>query len=467
MNKKKTLGKRLAAIAGVLTIGLAGLAGPASADDDATAPAPSPVSINPNATGSITVNKHVDDADQTPGVVTGDPLEGVGFKLEKVVCTPAIDLTTAEGWDIAEGIYESNSLPTGCQLVQQGDEQTTNAVGKTVFGELGLGVYLVTETSSGNNLITAKAAPYWVTVPNPENGAWVYDVDTFPKNVLGTVNPTKTVGTPDKPADIELGAIVPFTIEAPVATPSLPYVSFSITDALSAGLEFVSWSDISIGGVALAAADYTVSADNTTVTLTSTGIAKLNAAAAVPDGTTVSAVIKAEVTDLGKLDNKASVSINGTPGDTPEVTTNWARLDINKYEAGKTSEKLAGATFELWNADKTTLLATGTTDSTGKLSFVVWVGNNADTTEVVYLKETVAPQGYVLPADPWTGPITLTSGVDANASITVSDIANKKPSGPELPLTGAAGTLLMTIGGAALVLIGGGVAVVARKRNNA
>ncbi len=46
MNNKKTLGKRLAALAGVLTIGLAGLAGPASADSGRRDGTPSNASAN-------------------------------------------------------------------------------------------------------------------------------------------------------------------------------------------------------------------------------------------------------------------------------------------------------------------------------------------------------------------------------------------------------------------------------------
>ena len=205
---------------------------------------------------------------------------------------------------------------------------------------------------------------------------------------------------------------------------------------------------------------YEISADNTTVTLTDPGLEKLNEATA-NGATTVTAVINAEVTDLGQLENTASATINGTPGETPEVTTNWARLDITKVDE-ETRAELAGATFELWNEAKTVKLAEGTTDVDGKLAFVVWVGNDEDVTEVVHLKETVAPQGYVLPADPWTGPITLTAGVTAEQSISTQTVENYMPEGLVLPLTGANGTTAMTIGG--LLLVGGGAAAIVLSR---
>ena len=122
----------------------------------------------------------------------------------------------------------------------------------------------------------------------------------------------------------------------------------------------------------------------------------------------MTAVITAKVNALGQVANTASASINGSSAETPQVTSNWARLDITKTDV-KNAAPLAGATFELYKADKTTLLATGTTDASGKLSFYAWVGNDTDVTEEVFLKETVAPQGYVLPADPWSSEITLTA----------------------------------------------------------
>lgn len=460
MTIKKTM-QRLAAGTGALALAMAG----AVALGTAASAAPVLGNVDPSATGSIIIHKHVEDDASTDGNPAGDPLEGVTFRVTEVLLDGAsVPLATAEGWAAIEDLDVAD-VPNDDFTLGTSQDVTTDEDGiATATG--GVGLYLVEEIGSGDNLITAPAAPFLVTIPYPTDDGWEYNVDVYPKNVLGEVSPTKTVGTPDEPADVEPGAIVPFTISVPVEKPALPYVSFSITDALSAGLEFESWGAISIGGTALVADDYTVSTDNTTVTLTTSGLAKLNTA--TEDGaTTVTAVINATVTDLGQLDNQASASINGTPGETPVVTTNWAQLDITKVDADAEEELLAGAEFELWNEDKDELLATGTTDESGELSFIVWVGNDDDVTEVVYLKETVAPQGYVLPADPWTGPYTLMAGETAEASVSVAEIGNYKPEGPELPLTGAQGTLIMTIGGLLLVGVGAGAIVVSRRRRNA
>lgn len=456
--------RRLVAGAAALALGAAG------ALTVATTASAAPVAgnIDATATGSIIIHKHVKDAASTPGNPAGDPLEGVRFSVAEVLLEgQSVPLATAEGWTAIEDLAVED-VPGGDFTLGTANDAVTNADGVATVGGLKVGLYLVTETGSGNNLITEPAAPFLVTIPFPqEDGKWLYDVDVYPKNVLGSVSePSKTVGTPTEVAGLTVGAEVPFTISAPVAKLGLDYQSFSISDELSAGLTFDSWGVISIGGTALVAADYTISADNSTVTLTASGLAKLNAAVNAGTGSTVVANINAEVNSLGQLDNTATVTVNGQPADTPEVTTNWAGLEITKVDA--TSEALlAGATFELYTADKTTMLATGTTDDEGKLSFVVWVGNNDVIAKDVVLKETVAPQGYVLPADPWSEKITLTAGTTADKSVAVTQIGNAKFDGPWLPDTGSTGTLAMTAGGLVLAIAGLVGLAAARRRRTA
>lgn len=457
MSTTKSSLRRLVAGAAALTLGVAGalsLGSVASADQSGN--------INPGVTGSIIIHKHVKDEASTDGNPLGAALAGVTFRVTEVLKDGAsIPLATAEGWTAIEDLQPADVPGAGFTLGTS-EEVTTDDSGMATADELKVGLYLIEETGSGSNLIEAPAAPFLVTIPNPSESGWDYEVDVYPKNVLGKFAPSKTVGTPDSPADVQLGATVPFTISVPVAKHALPYTSLSITDALSANLEFVSWSEIKIGDTALVAADYTVSADNKTVSLTPAGLTKLNNATTTASST-VSAVITAKVIGLGQLMNEASASLNGTVGETPEVTTNWAGLEITK-KAEQSAAVLAGATFELYKADKTTLLATGTTGTDGKLSFTVWVGNNEDVEEVVYLKETVAPTGYVLPADPWSQAITLRAG---ETSVTAVTIENKLPEGPNLPLTGAAGTAAMSLGGLLLVGLGVGAVLLTQRRRAA
>lgn len=460
--KTRTNGlRRLAAVAGALALGLTGtLALSATAHADAI-----PGNINPDATGSIIIHKHVEDAGSTDYSPAGAPLEGVVFKVTEVLLNgQSVQLATSEAWEAIDDLTPAGIPGGGFTKGTETTLEATNASGIATASDLDVGLYLVEEVSSGGNLITTPAAPFLVTIPYPDAAGWLYNVDVYPKNLLGEVSPTKTVGTPDTEANVQLGAIVPFTITVPVAKQSLPYESFSISDSLSAGLEFSSWGQIKIGDQVLTpVTDYSISDDNTTVTLTTPGIAKLNTAT-TDAGTSVTAVINAEVKDLGQLDNTATATINGKPGTTPEVTTNWARLDITKVESGSATTMLANAEFELYAADRQTLLATGTTAVDGTLSFNVWVGNDQTVTRDVYLKETVAPQGYVLPADPWTGPITLTAGETAEASVVARTIENHKAKGPNLPLTGGQGTMLFLIAGVAIIGAAGGTLIFRKAR---
>ena len=409
----------------------------------------------------------MEDPESTEGNPAGDPLNGVTFRVTEVLLDSAsVPLATSEGWTAIDGLLPGD-VPGGGFTLGAFQDVVTGTVtpGVATASGLNVGLYLVEEIGSGPNLITQPADPFLVTVPYPGTNGWIYNVDVYPKNILGTPTPTKTVGTPDTVADIEVGAHVPFSISLPVAMSSLPYVSLSISDVLSPGLEFVSWTDVAIGGVTLDAADYDVSADNTTVTLTAAGLAKLNALTAEA-ATTVTATLTAEVTSVGQLKNTATATINGKPGTTPEVRTNWAQLDIMKTsDAEVDPAPLAGATFELYADDQETHLATGTTNGSGELSFVVWVGNDADINETVYLKETVAPPGYVLPSDPWFGPYVLTAGTTVDASTSSTTVTNFMPDGVTLPLTGAQGTTMMTFGGLFIIAAGASLLLIRRRKH--
>lgn len=468
---RRAVGKTLAAL-GVAGLAVAGAAGIAVAD-----PAGEGVAgeIAKDATGTITVHKHVkDEANSDPGDPAGAPLAGVEFTVQEVLYKgDPIDLSTAEGWEAAEGAYTLSPFPSGdYTLVSPGEKIVTGADGTAQTESLTQGLYYVTETGSGENLISSPAAPFLVTIPFPaKDGTWIYNVQAYPKNELGEVTPGKTVNDPE--VEIGIGQAVTFDLSLPVAQSDLPYVSLSITDSLSDCLAFVSWTDVKIGDDVLTADDYTVSEDDSKITLTGDGLGKLNAQTKTA-ATTVTATLTATVQCLGINDNKVSAEINGKPGEGPEVSTNWAKLTVNK--TGVNQAVLAGAKFELYDytgdvggtcsATTTgdTPIASGTTAADGTLSWEVWVGNNGDVTRVVCLLETEAPVGYVLPADPWTGPITLTAGNTEEASITTQSITNRKPSGPTLPETGASGTLLMTVGGLGLVALAGGLVLATRRK---
>ena len=216
--------------------------------------------------------------------------------------------------------------------------------------------------------------------------------------------------------------------------------------------------------------DYTVAVDYATNTVTITfvtgqpdvGVNKLKA------GDLVTVTLNTTVKSLGNgvIPNEALVFTNGGDGKaTTKPTSNWGPLEVLKYAKGDKAKTLAGAEFAVYasQADAaagTHAVGTFATGADGKGSIVLFVGNDSDTSEVYYLKETKAPAGYVL--DDRVREVTVKAGA---AATEVYEIDNVQQDHPNLPLTGAAGTVLMTVGGLTLVLVGAGAYALARRRS--
>lgn len=435
-----------------MAAGLTGIAGHAE---------PLPGDINPDAKGGLTVHKYdgaqgSDGGDGTPIGDTsgfGNALEGVEFTLIQI----DVDLLTSEGWQEAESYYDD---PGSAPTVSGTDKTaTTNASGEAYFGDLPVGAYLVTETNSGPNLITDPAAPFIVTIPLPHDDGWLYDVHVYPKNVVGdTPEPTKTVGDPDN--DVLPGSLVEWTITADVPPSALGYDEFILQDVLSSGLEFVEWAEISLGSHVFAQDDdYTVSADGSTVTFTQDGRAVLS------EGGTLSATLVTKVLQAGIHANNAVITVDGNDLPTGYPTTSWATLKVVKFNEANSDDLLEGAEFNVVDLSTGEVIGTLTTGAAGTESITIWVGNNEQVTRDVQLVETKAPDGYVLPADPtvWEG--TLTAGESAESSVTIAEVPNHEPEGPELPLTGAQGALWMTIIGLGLIGVGSAAVGIRRARS--
>lgn len=470
MFTQRRLGKLIAGASAMALVGMGLIGVSAASADEVTSPVVT--DIVKGTKGSITVHKSSaatgEQGDGTlldPDPGAGKGLVGVEFTLQPVLHGGnAIDLSTAEGWELAEALPTDSAggtLPTGYTLGTE-STQLTGTSGTATFGDLDLGLYLVTETDSGDNLIKNAVAPFFVSIPYPNaDGSWNYAVQVYPKNVLDTIELTKTV---DDTA-LLLGDEVTWTLTTAVPDAALPYKSFTLTDNMTANLKFISWESVSIGTAALVpTTDYTISADNATITFTAAGLAKLDAAGA----TNVIAVLKTEVIEIpanGKVENTATVTINGTP-DEDSTNTNLGTLQLVKKSEGTDGGLLDGAEFELYgtapNADGTAsgpVIATGTTVD-GKVTWELHLGITTDTTEDYWVKEIKAPVGYVLPANPWSDKLTVTAG-----QIEINTITNHKPEGPDLPLTGASGTVLFTMAGIGLMAAAGGAVLVKRRRS--
>lgn len=484
--------------AGALLLSFAGTVGlgSAAAAEPVATPTPSSANIDFTKTGSLSLYKYKEAGNTTKGSVTGSPagiagltpISGVGFTLYEVV---GIDLTTEAGWDAAGAL--SSKLTNECTIpagftpaVSFGASKAglTNTDGLVSFSNQTLGAYVVCETTPPKGAITA-AKPFLVTLPLPGDTAaqpWIYDVFAYPKNVMTGV--TKDV-TKVEPSVTDTKVKFDVTVEVPGSTAAMPLTKFWITDKIDSRLT-VEDVVVSLGGKTLTTGfTAEVGNDNTLAVKfdeAGLGMLKLNANKNVV--VTINATVKGGAAGLGKITNTAhnELGFGNEESSVPsnEVHTNWGGFSILKYAKGSEGATLQGAEFSLFagtvadgkcqpaKADNT-VIASVKTDAHGKASFpALFLGDSDDaskpaaTTGCFALVETKAPAGYTLLKDP----VAVTVNATATGEFPIITVENTKKAAVELPLTGAAGQVLLTLGGVAAVAIAGGLMLV-RRRNQA
>ncbi|MCW4466132.1 SpaH/EbpB family LPXTG-anchored major pilin [Glutamicibacter sp. MNS18] len=453
--------RRIIAALGVFVAGTAMTLG-------STVPASAAQNINPEATGSITIHKF-----EEPTTATGlpnngtqqdtsglKPIGGVTFTAQRV----DTDLSDAQNW---QGLEQYTVAQAQENLVAgSAQDKVTNTQGVAAFTGLPVGLYLVTETSVGENNIGLRGEPFLVTMPLALDNGWLYDVHVYPKNTVTEV--TKEIN--DSSAFV-IGDPISFTLNSHV--PSLPAKSpltaFGFTDTLDSRLDYVS-ADINIAGVQLQGGDYTVGATDNKFSLTfnESGLVKLRA----NQGAQISVVINTTINSLGngRITNQASNFINDPQNsfESNTVSTEWGALQVLKYAAQDESLGLSGAEFELYalaaNGERLggalrTAPETGSSASfvSGDNGQFLVQGLKAGNYELV---ETKAPLGYKMDSTPI--PVTITAGSVAQA--TNISVENTQVEPFELPFTGSTGALMFAIVGV-LLLVGGGIGLsVLRKR---
>jgi fimbrial isopeptide formation D2 family protein/LPXTG-motif cell wall-anchored protein len=365
------------------------------------------------------------------------------------------------------------------------------------------GLYYVTETDPGDNPIVAGTAPFLVTLPLPKvaanggtDGTWIYDVHVYPKNQVMNA-PEKTINSDEEQSSskqLKIGDTVTYTIKQTV--PALnkedtEYKSASIWDKLPDGLDFVPGSStVTKTGTAFADGDVETNESGVTWTVQPDGLKKL------AEGDVITVTFKSKVTTLtstGEIANPGSgqpgtpgygSEFNGThvPG-VPTPYTYWGKLQVTKIDEG--GHTLAGAEFSVYEnacpadpqeqpaGDPVETGTSGTDDGIvlwgpkpGKSPLGLFVANSngtkkPDASKQYCVYETKAPAGFIK-GDSKT--VTITPGTTTTANNTVS-VTNVQQKHPNLPLTGAAGTVVMTLGGIALVAAGGAAYAISRKRS--
>lgn len=459
--------------------------------------------------GTITINKKAEN-EQTP-------LQGAEFAIYKVMSlTPGETAgeyaeyePTADFADELRGVsadalgnYSAQALEglignlvTASETAEAVDTKTTNASGQAVFSNLELGYYLVVETEAPADYV--KGSPFLIAVPSTNNydgegdgTSWVYSVTAEPKNAKISID--KTLADPEKGAEqdgtVAVGDFVKYEVTTVIPNYPAEYfendVTFTITDVMSDGLEIqddaahpvkvtVDGSPVEEGAgtYSLTAADQTGAAADLTVSFAKTYIQN-NANKEVVI-TYYAEVTQEAVTGTSGNSNEVTLTYNNGPDSEttaapPEVHVYSFNIQIEKFtkEAGMSSgSPLQGAEFELYaDADLTEQIGqTSTTTAQGLINFELL---DAGT---YYLKETKAPAGYTLLADPIkveiiagdAGAFTLkvndqeinaTSGtyvsrIDAAGGTAIIAVENHK--GFTLPATGGMGIALFVIIGIA------------------
>ncbi len=508
------VGKRASAVVGALALGMVGIVGGTSAIADEL----SYGNIDQNATGSIIVHKHL-NGDGTQGTPDGSgtegdkPVQNVTFAAYPIT---SLDLSKASDWETLSNLTVPDNAcanPTSPTLPNQvlgnsAGSATTAADGSATISGLNVAAYLVCETEAPANIVQ-KAKPFVVTIPYPntadgEEGNWLYNVNVYPKNE--EVSISKTVENQSE-YGYGLGSVVsfPVTTTIPTLDETAYFKYFQIKDSMDNRFGEVEVNSVTLGDSALVEnTDYTVKTDGNqlTVAFTKEGLIKLKNNV----GAELKVVFQGKVTSVGdgNIKNTAQLltdteySTTPPPDDppdtpdepenpptTPEVVTHWGDVKVLKVDADDNKTGLAGATFQVYAAqdpyatDCSNAVKTGsplsvngtdtfTSDSDGVVEIAgLYVSDSEndpkDATQRCYvLVETAAPAGFVVPSNNET-PLTVKIGQTATGSWDAT-IANSKQTVPGLPLTGAQGKLLMTLGGIVLLLVAGGSVMVVRSR---
>lgn len=477
MNLKKSIFGRAGAAIAALTLATVGAATAASATTEDPGPSyPTPT----ETTGTLTVHKHENEevaanepSDGSEQDVSGAPIAGVEFSVQQVgkkvdnVCSP-LNLSEPAGWADVKAVSEADAVSDPYCLIGQATTAVTDEDGMVTFN-LPVGLYYVTEGNApADTIIKSKALPFFVTVPMPANDVdapWNYAVHAYPKNVVSETSlPVKTLENGDALAP---GDTMKWMIEATVPANANGYKTVTITDIVAGDHGPATIVTVEINGVEAAlGTDYTV--DNGVITFLTINekVAAGEDANIVVHATTV---VPARPT--GPLSNKATLTLNTTDLESETPASVWGQVTANKVD--EENAPLDGAEFAVYAgkcvdvSEGTAPLATGTTVD-GSWIETLYLGEveNADQTvsKDFCLMETAAPAGYILdPNAEFDFNLNSIGDGEFTAEFTVENV---KVEGPDLPLTGAQGTALLT-GLGFLLLAGGAGTVYASRRRNA
>ncbi len=429
---------------------------------------------------------------------------GYTFTLYKVA---TVNTTTGEYTDITTGLesvlttkatdgVDTAALLTACNgLTLTGGTDyafaadATGAALTNKINNLADGVYYLKVKSAPQGVNVTSVTNSVFALPYYTGTAWVNEVTVNAAGKIADGTPTVTKKFTNLPNGTDsayefIGSDVSFTLTGSVVGSTTEKAkSYQFVDTMCAGLTYKALTSVN-----LVKADGTKKDIKSNVTYTKTGTTD-NSFTLKIDSTvladndfysyaSVEAVYTATVNDnavIGGAGNPNKVDLKYINSYDQESTIEGNDvkvftfdLSVVKVDANNTATKLGGAGFTLYTDSTCNTVATNgtevfTSNDDANKGIATFKGLKPGT---YYLKETTAPAGYNLNATVYTiaisadGSVT-SNGAGVNGPVQVGDTPLLTPN------TGGMGTMIFTIGGAALIACAGVLFLIVRKKKTA
>lgn len=411
-------------------------------------------------------------------------------KLSDALTTPS-----TSGVNSANLLAACNSLTNDELGAAVASKKFTDNETPYVFSTITAGVYYIKWTAYKTGASVKQVTNSVLSLPYYQNGAWnnSYNAVITAKISDGTPTVTKTIENSDidnSNTTANIGDEVTFTLNAKVVGSVDEKInSYSIIDTMSAGLDYVRVASVKLDTATIDESNYDVVSSGQTVTISLKNtylekndfyagsdvyveyVAKLNTNALVSTADVLQ--VNTNHVDLKYTDkfNQES-TINGNT-----VNVYTFSLDVVKVDASTIDKEnktyLNGAGFTLYTDIECKTVATNgaekkTADVKNEEGSVIAKGVATFTglkAGKYYLKETSAPTGYNINSSVYE------INIATDGTVTGEIVKANQAVVPDTPLivpeTGGMGTMMFTIGGAALIACAGVLFLIVRKKKSA
>lgn len=424
-----------------------------------------------------------------------------------VISTLSSNTTLVNAVNAADSTARSKNIISACDAIYKTSPASFGTAATTISFKSADTEKSASLTDAGIYYIYCTKKPAKVTnvtnslvsLPYYSNGEWVTSTDQRTVNLASKVStsPVTVTKTADKEYVGDNDKTVTYTLTASTAgSVENKLTTYAITDTMDNALTLNEDSvTVKLNATTLTkGTDYTVEKNyaynngtsNVTATFAIVFTSTMLNSADFYDAQTADAAKTVTVTYTADLNaNAASKFATALPntdglyyGNNSGMnyeqgsTVNVYTYGVNVVKVdGNTNSPLSGAEFTVYTDEdakevlkvdgKKVIAATGTD---GKANFVLEGSTTAfcfDADLTYYVKETAAPTGYNINDSVFTVNIDTTKGV---TQVNGAAIPNYKPVVPE---TGGMGTMMFTIGGAALIACAGVLFLIVRKKKSA